>query len=65
MSAGYQCPICAHITYGPHDVAQEYCPNCHAFTGKCTFRCDGTPTKVFGNVAACADHARELDAAAY
>lgn len=60
----WDCPICSTRTYNPSDIMFGYCGNCHAYTGRCAIGvCTETPTKVFGNVAACAGHSRELDQA--
>jgi len=31
---GFTCPQCQMTSYNPNDVAQGYCGNCHAWTGK-------------------------------
>lgn len=60
----WDCPICSKRTYSLADILVEYCGMCHAYTGKCTIgMCEETPTKVFGNVAACAGHSEELERA--
>lgn len=58
----YTCYICDNTTYNPDDILHGYCPNCHAFTKQCTIGfCKETPEVIFGNVAACAEHAAEIN----
>lgn len=41
----FTCPICGMTSFNPSDVANEYCGNCHDFTGEQTPRCTGNPLR--------------------
>lgn len=57
----YECPVCKAKSYNPNDIKYGYCNACHAFTRDCVIGlCRKTPVEVFGNVAACAEHAEGL-----
>jgi hypothetical protein len=40
--ASFTCPVCGAVSHHPVDAAEEYCGNCHDWTGKpCAFDYDG------------------------
>lgn len=33
MPDSFTCPECGAVSYHPQDIAEEYCGNCHIYTG--------------------------------